>query len=175
MNKNFIDGERVSLRRIEKEDASFIKQNINKSDIRLFVDHRGPTTSRKEEEFIREINNDDSRFSFIIMYEGERAGFIELKKLLTESRLGEIEIWVDPEYQGEGIGKESSEMIVDFGFNHLNFHKIIAKLHSSNKSSESIWQGLGFDREGRMKKALILEGEWVDALTYGMLREDWVE
>jgi RimJ/RimL family protein N-acetyltransferase len=173
MSNNFIEGERVNLRGIEEEDASFIKENINDSEIRLFVDHRGPTTSRKEEDFIREVNTDESRFSFIIMYEGERVGFIELKTLLAESRLGEIEIWIAPEYQGEGIGKESSEIIVDFGFNRLNFHKIIARLHSSNKSSENIWQELGFNREGRMEKALILDGKWVDALTYGILREDW--
>ena len=172
---SFIEGERVSLRGIEKKDASFISENINRSDIRVFVDHRGPTTSRNEEDFVREVNTDESRFPFIIMYQGERAGFIELKTLLTESRLGEIEIWVAPEYQGKGIARESSEMIVDYGFNQLNFHKIIARLHSSNRASKNIWEKLGFQKEGEMKKALIMDGEWVDALTYGMLKEEWEE
>ncbi|AXA33724.1 ribosomal protein S5-alanine N-acetyltransferase [Francisella adeliensis] len=65
-------------------------------------------------------------------------------------------------YQGVGLMKEALEAAIDYVFNELNLHRIMANYLPSNSRSEKLLAKLGFEKEGLAKSYLKIAGRWKD-------------
>jgi ribosomal-protein-alanine N-acetyltransferase len=74
---------------------------------------------------------------------------------------------------GRGFGKEVAGALVEFGFHHLQAHRLWAHVFLGNAASERILEGLGFRREGLALQSLRMRNAWHDILTFGQLRSEW--
>lgn len=74
--------------------------------------------------------------------------------------IGEIEYW------GKGIGTEAVDLILNYGFNMLNYCKIMAKVNIDNKRSLKIFKKADFIEKRRLKERIHLKermfinGKW---------------
>lgn len=80
----------------------------------------------------------------------------------------------NPKYQNRGLATESGKKIIEYSFNEMNVHKIIANCNPLNKKSWKLLERLGFTREGYLKKNYFFKEEngkpvWVDTFVYGLL------
>lgn len=78
-------------------------------------------------------------------------------------------------YHAEGYATEAIEIMIEYGFNQLNYHKIHSGAHEDNKPSRSMLEKIGFKQEGRLREHVYLQGEHKDLLKYGMLKQEWVK
>ncbi len=82
--------------------------------------------------------------------------------------------WVfHPDFHGFGYASESALKVIEYGFNDLNLHRIIATCHSDNTRSWKMMERLGMRREGHFKEAILRDEKWVDEYLYAILREDF--
>ena len=81
--------------------------------------------------------------------------------------------WVLPEYQGEGFGREAVSLLLEYGFDELRLNRVGAHCLASNEASSGLLESLGFEREGRRRERHYVDGEYVDALGYGLLATEW--
>lgn len=86
-----------------------------------------------------------------------------------------IGVWIVPECQGEGYGTEAASVLIDFLFRTYPHPAIRAKVLPGNDASRGLLESLGFEREGRARREAFWDGEYRDAILYGLLREDWEE
>ena len=62
--------------------------------------------------------------------------------------------------------------MVRIAFNDIGLDKVTAGTHANNIGSIKVLKNNGFIEEGRRYKQLLFEGQRIDALIFGKVRED---
>lgn len=169
----FIEGDQVNLRTVEEEDIEFLRNNINKTDVRTNITVRKPVNLKQEKDFFEEVISTDENIHLAICSEEEIVGIISLEEDDKEIRVAEIGIWIAPEHHRNGYGTEASELITDYGFNELNLHRIMVRAYEGNEGSNKIWKRLGFQQEGKFRSHAYINGEFHDVMLYGVIEDEW--
>lgn len=168
--KIFLKGDKINLRTIEKEDLEFLRDGVNHPEVRTHMLNRRPQNLEDEEDFFENVVQDDDGVHLLICRKEEPAGIVSLNQKEGESKLGEIGIWLHPDFHGKGYGTEASNLITDYGFDQLNYHKLYARAHKDNEPSQKIWEKLGFTEEGELRDHAYTEGEYKNVIYYGILQ-----
>ena len=121
------------------------------------------------------INIPDSWFQLVIIENAtqELIGDIGLHFIDKENFQCEIGCTIRKENQGNGITTEVMRAIVNYLFNDLKKHRIVASIDPENINSIKLVERLGFRKEGHFKESLLIDGEWVDDLVYAILNYEW--
>ncbi|MGV9141846.1 MAG: GNAT family N-acetyltransferase, partial [Promethearchaeota archaeon] len=72
-----------------------------------------------------------------------------------------------------GFGTEASKLLVDYGFNTLNLHRIELDVFEFNKRAIKAYKKVGFIEEGRKRKSHFENGAYHDRIMMSILREEW--
>lgn len=169
----FIHGEKINLRTVEEEDVEFLRDNINKKEVRKHLTAKKPINLNQEQEFYEEIISSDNDVQLAICVENEMVGIVSLEDIEKDISTADIGIWVSPENQKNGYGTEAAKLITDYGFKELNYHRIFARTDEENEKSKRVWEKLGFKKEGELREQTFRNGEFKDIWIYGVLEHEW--
>jgi RimJ/RimL family protein N-acetyltransferase len=78
-----------------------------------------------------------------------------------------------PSKMGKGYRTEAAEIMVDYLFLSKDVMRIQATTDTRNKASQRVLEKSGFKREGTIRKAGFVRGQWQDDYLCSMLREEW--
>jgi ribosomal-protein-alanine N-acetyltransferase len=81
----------------------------------------------------------------------------------------------ESEYWGKGIVGEASKLVIEYGFNELNFHKIYAGIYTPNVRSFRAAEKLGFKKEGIFKEEQYVDGQYHDVHKFALFKRDWIK
>ena len=79
----------------------------------------------------------------------------------------------DQEAIGKGLGGEAVEMLVHYGFNRLNLHRVWLGVNADNYMAVGCYRKCGFKDEGRLREDIFYHGKYSDVLRMGVLRSEW--
>jgi len=80
----------------------------------------------------------------------------------------------DPDQWGQGLGFDSLGLWTDYIFASMpKLVRLDLQTWSGNAGLMRLAEKLGYQLEGCFRKARIVNGEYYDALGYGILREEW--
>ncbi|WP_101296487.1 GNAT family N-acetyltransferase [Halegenticoccus soli] len=167
----FLAGDRLALWTVEPEDYEFIRNHWNRPSNRRMTNRRKPLSDGQIASYIAE--NDDPRAHFIPCRNGEPVGFIWFPQIDDVSGYGEIGYWICEEHRGSGYATEALQLAVEYGFDDRRLHKLMARVFEQNKASMRVLEKVGFQREGRLRSHYYVNGEYVDAFVFGLLREEF--
>jgi len=85
----------------------------------------------------------------------------------------DIGYWLSKEHWGQGLMTEAVQAVAQYGFVHLNLHRLEATAYLTNPASSAVLQKAGFQLETVQRGALFKAGSWVDAKMWVLLRPDW--
>lgn len=173
------DGERVTLRTVESEDAAFCQRASANPGIRVPIGN--PVRSRSE---LGDVAEKDDGDQFLVCLDGDEAGpgspdedqFTHIGCVGVDEvsyRRPDLAYWLAPEFHGEGYGKEAVALLVDYTFATYDHPAVGAIAYEFNDASRGLLESLGFEEEGRIRRDRFIDGEYVDTIYYGLLREDW--
>ncbi|TAA71766.1 GNAT family N-acetyltransferase [Planococcus salinarum] len=80
---------------------------------------------------------------------------------------------VDEQYTGRGIATEAVELVVAFGFEKLQLHRIEAYVSPRNTGSVRVLEKARFNKEGLLKEFLFINGIWEDHYHFAVLEKDF--
>ncbi len=86
---------------------------------------------------------------------------------------GRLGCFLAREFQGRGLARETTRLLVEFGLYELGMHRISATCLAGNTSSERTLRGLGFVWEGTMRRHSHRSGHWLDRHFFSVLKEEW--
>lgn len=66
-------------------------------------------------------------------------------------------------------------LLLDYGFNELNFYRIQLNVISYNENAIKLYEGLGFVKEGSYRDFIFRDGKRHDMYLYGLLKQEWSE
>ena len=168
----FLEGEKVNLRTVEEQDIEFIRDTFNIPEVRKNISHSEPANLEQEKEFFEQVVCGDEEVNLAISHEEEMIGMISLTPE-KEQGVRQIGLWIHPDYHGNGYGTEASELMINYAFTELRVHKVLARALATNKASQSIWEKLGFEEEGKLREQAFHEGGYEDLYMYGILETEW--
>ena len=76
-------------------------------------------------------------------------------------------------FLNRGLGTEALRLWVDYLFSVSEIHKISLDTWSFNPRMIRIAEKVGFMYEGRQREMRHWQGEWLDLLHFGILRDEW--
>jgi len=79
----------------------------------------------------------------------------------------------EDDYLNRGYGTEALKLWVDHLFANSEYHKLCLDTWSFNPRMMRVAEKVGFIPEGFQRQMQFWDGEWLDLLHYGMLREEW--
>lgn len=74
-------------------------------------------------------------------------------------------------HQGQGLMFEALQSLLNFVFDELDLHRVMANYIAHNERSGKLLARLGFEREGYAKKYLKIAGQWQDHVLTAKVRE----
>jgi RimJ/RimL family protein N-acetyltransferase len=169
-------GEKVLLRPMKREDIA--RMHELSQDPELYVlncDYPRPAPIEAAQAYYENsTKQDDNTAHFAIEVDSKYIGDILLMNLKSRNRCAELGIVIgDRAYWGRGFGREAVKLMVDYGFHYLGLHRIELFPHEKNVRAIRCYLACGFMEEGRARKALWLQGEYVDVVQMSILREEW--
>ena len=72
--------------------------------------------------------------------------------------IGKIEVKLLEEFQGKGYGYETLILLTKYIFEELNMNRIFVNILEYNECSMSLFEKIGFVREGIQRKAIYKNG-----------------
>ena len=82
--------------------------------------------------------------------------------------------WViAPAHQGRGYATEAAAALMDYAFDTLGCHRVIATCQPENPASWRVMEKLGMRREAHFRRGLYRDtGEWWDEYFYALLADE---
>lgn len=109
-------------------------------------------------------------FAIITKKENKHIGNICLENISWEDNSGEIAILIgEKEFWGKGIATKAYRLIIDYGFNTLDLHRLFSDMTTRNKAMIRVAEKVGMSREGILKEAFFKDGEYVDVVKYSII------
>jgi len=176
----FIEGERISLvTQVSKFIPLIIRWN-NAPEVRHYARFALPTTAEQIKQWFEPAPERAARnVVFFTLYHNKdrrpigSIGFFDINWL---NRNAEITAVIgESDYWGKGIVGEAAKLIIKYGFEELNLHKIRAGVFNPNKRSLRAAEKLGFTKEGILKDELYVDGDYVDMHRFALFKRDWVK
>lgn len=82
--------------------------------------------------------------------------------------IGEKSFW------SKGYGSEALGLLLKYGFDQLNLHRISAGAYGFNERSINTLQKNGFEIEGKARLSVFKNGKYWDKILLGILRDEWL-
>ena len=123
--------------------------------------------------YVDELNRSKND-SFFKVYENDV--FIGTFKIgHIDWRLGIADVGImigSTEHKGRGLSKQIINVGIEYAFQTLGLRKLRGGCFSSNIVACKMFEGCGFIEEGRLRKELMLDGQYCDHVLYGLLKDD---
>ena len=107
-----------------------------------------------------------------LFYKEELIGSIGFVHVDNKHASAELGYWISKDFQGKGIVSTSCQRLINYGFKHLNFHRICMKIIPNNKKSLRIPERLGFKQEGISRAAFKIDEQFYDLAVFSLLATD---
>lgn len=108
-----------------------------------------------------------------ILFEDKIVGVASFNSINWSNKTTDIGYWLAKDYQGKGIMTRVVRALTGYAFNHFKVNKVEIRAAVSNKASQGVAERLGYTKEGTIRQAEILYGQYVDHVVYGMLATEW--
>ncbi|WP_055666054.1 GNAT family N-acetyltransferase [Desnuesiella massiliensis] len=116
---------------------------------------------------------DECKTIWVISDQDTKVGMIRLYDLQDSTPMFDIRIL--SKYKGMGIGPITLNWLVDYVFNNYSDKdRIEGVTRQDNYAMRCVFHKCGFVKEGHHRKAWVgTDGIAYDAISYGIIREDW--
>lgn len=154
----------IKLRPLEREDLRFVHSLDNDATVMRYW-FEEPFESFMELSQIYEKHiHDQMERRFIIDLDGDSIGLVELIEINHVHRRAEFQVIIDPRQQGKGYASIVTRMAIEYAFYVLNLNKVYLRVDQENARAIHIYEKIGFQTEGILKKEFFANGQYRDVI-----------
>lgn len=174
-----IYGERIRLRAIEREDIPLFVLWLNDPEVRLGIARYLPISMVEEARWFENVQTrpqEERPLTIEIQEEGYwraigNQGFFNID---WRVRSAEVGIFIgEKAYWNQGYGTEAMRLMLQHGFETLNFNRIYLTVNVDNPRAVRSYEKVGFILEGQQRQATYHQGAYSDQLMMSVLREEY--
>lgn len=178
ISDNIWHGEYVRLTALSKADASIMSRWYEDAGFLRLVDapHARPRTPEEIEKWFEDWQKSEREIAFAVrlLADDSLIALVSLEGILWSHGVAWLGIGIgDREHWGKGYGREAMELVLRYGFDELNLHRIQLTVFQYNERGIALYEKLGFRREGVYREFMQRDGKRYDMYLYGLLRWEW--
>ncbi|MTJ82042.1 MAG: GNAT family N-acetyltransferase [Telmatospirillum sp.] len=131
-----------------------------------------PAVWKSQEELWFNRGNDPTRVFFAIRRIGatQIIGYVQILNIDPIHRSAMLGIRIgDACDRGRGFGTEAMLLAIDYCWKHLNLSRIGLTVFENNPRAVALYARLGFATEGVLRRAIFIDGRWLDVIVMGLL------
>jgi len=171
-----IKGDKVGLRALEKEDLIQLRDWRNIPEFRKHFREVRELSLTDQEEWFESIQK-TKHFNYmftIVDLETQKpigaAGLLYINWIIRSADFS-FYIGVENKYIGDdGIAKESAKLLIDYGFNNLNLHKIWMELYEfDSKKIDFFTKEFKFKQDGLLRDNCFESGKYHNSLIISLI------
>lgn len=104
---------------------------------------------------------------------GKVIGSVEL--MFTDSAMNQMQISLSLNQTAtpKGLDQEVLEALLDFCFQELNLHRVIAECGAQDVDTPRLYDQVGMRKEAEFVKSQYFNGEWLSTSWYAILQEEY--
>ena len=174
-----LEGERVRLRAVEKSDLPAFVGWLNDAEVRCNLKLLAPLSMGQEESWYADVLSQPviAQPLGIEIQDGDQRiliGNISFMNINQTDRNAEVGIFIgEKHYWNQGYGTEAMRLMLQHGFETLNFERIYLRVYETNPRGLRSYEKTGFTEEGRLRNHHYLEGRYIDVIIMGILKDEW--
>lgn len=190
-----IYGERIRLRSAERDDLPTFVKWLNDPEVTAGLSIYWPYSQAEEdlwfEEMLKRPKDEHVLCIEIPLLEDRRAmtaieaakdDALRWKVIGTvgfgpiDHRNHNVEFGInigEKSYWNQGYGTEAVRVLVQYGFDTLNLHRIYLRVFETNPRAIRAYEKAGFTLEGRQRQAEFRNGKYIDMLVMSILRDEF--
>ena len=168
-----IETRRLRIRTFQRSDWQAVYDYTSDPAVMVYIPE-GPFTPEQTEAFVADNI-------------GERARAVAVLLKTADMLIGHMVFhqWFAPQtyeigwvfnraYHGRGYATEAAVALLEYGFEALQLHRIIATCQPENVASDRVMEKLGMRREAHFRKCIRGPDDlWWDEYFYALLEEEW--
>lgn len=174
-----LETERLIIRRFCNEDGEALYDYLSREEVVRFEPYEVMTLDECRVEAERRALH-EAFWAVCLRDSGKLIGNLYFQ----QEEPGEFKTWelgyvFNPDHYGKGYATEASRRMLQYGFENLEAHRIIARCNPENKASWRLLERLGMLREGYFRKQAFFRRDeagapiWHDTYEYSMLELDF--
>lgn len=178
MHHPFLVGERIYLRRVEKNDleGNYFQWLNDQGVTRWMQNGIFPNSAESMLDYYQYMvgSRTDMNLAIVLKEDDRHIGNISLNGLNEMFRSAEIGILIgEKDAWGRGYGSEAIALLAGHAFQRMNLNRLGAGAVVENVGSIRAFEKAGFSREGISRQAYFCEGQYRDCVHLGLLKYEW--
>jgi RimJ/RimL family protein N-acetyltransferase len=165
--------ERVQIGPITVQDSEPLFRWFNDPEAARYDYAWRPVDGLSHQKWITSVGTDPSQVWFAIRRHGHPAivGYAILRNISPVHRSAELGVRIGADGdRGRGIGKDAAGQVMRFAWQSLNLNRLQVSVFAGNERALHLYAALGFRREGVLRRAQYIDGEWKNIVLMGALR-----
>lgn len=167
---------RIEIDRLVPDKGDVGKTFIWRNDIELmkFFRQSLPLSVEEHAHWFKRIETDKSIEMFAIRVSSnyELIGVCGLTSIDHVNSRAEFSLYIAPECQKNGLGKEALTALFEIAFNVLNLHLVWGESFKYNPARE-FFKKMGMTEDGCRRNFYYKNGEYIDAYLYSITKDEW--
>lgn len=171
-----IIGNKVKLRALIEDDIERLRNWRNMPELFLYHFSPFPISQMEQKHWFETYTSGGRQTVFIIETEKELPiGYTLIKDLDHKNQCAEVGLYLSPEFQEQGYGKDAFHTLMKFCFHQLNLHRLMLEVFEFNERAVQMYKKLGFQVEGTLRDAYFCENKFHNILIMSILHDEFKE
>jgi diamine N-acetyltransferase len=172
-------GNDIRLRALEKEDLPRCVAWLNDPEVTAGLQITTPLSLLQEEAWFERILKhpvEEQPLAIEVLLKGTwtHIGIIGFDTINWQSRCAEVGIFIgEKSFWNQGWGTRAMRLMLKHAFNTLNLNRVKLFVYETNQRAIQSYKKAGFIEEGRMRQERFLNGQYVNTVFMGILRNEW--
>jgi RimJ/RimL family protein N-acetyltransferase len=165
----------VSLRAIEKDDLPQLMKWRNNPEFRKYFRENSEINIAKQHRWFEMINNVNSIHKMFAIVDSNRLiGACGLCYIDWINRSADFSIYIgyNDLYIDNKYAVEAAELMIDYGFNVLNLHRLWAEIYSIDEAKKTFFDIINFKLDGELRQTYWHNNQWHNSLFYSLLSNE---
>ena len=168
-----IETQRLRIRPFQRNDWQAVYDYASDPAIMMYIPE-GPFTLEQAKAFVADNMGEQAHCVAVLLNTDDMlVGHMQFHPWFAPQTY-EIGWVFNGAYHGHGYATEAATALLQYGFEALHLHRIIATCQPENVASCRVMEKLGMRREAHFRKCIRLpDNRWWDEYFYALLEEEW--
>lgn len=178
--KIHIETERLIIRSFKNSDYKKVAEACNEPDLaKMTLGIPIPYTEQNAKDWIAKVKVNEKEgisYELAVCFKDKPnhvIGSVAIIDIKKRAQRGEIGYWINKNFWGQGIATEAAKAIINFGFNTLNLHSIIARHFEHNPASGRVMQKCGMRYAGMLREHESRFDTFFNVVYYDLLKSEF--
>jgi RimJ/RimL family protein N-acetyltransferase len=172
-------GKLLYLRAVEESDLSLFKEWRNNENLKKFFREYLELNEVSQQIWYENSVNKDNKtimFSIVDIDSSELIGCCGLTYINWVNRNADFSFYIgrDIAYiDNDGYAIEAARILLDYGFNQINLHKIWTEIYEFDSVKEDFLSNLGFTKDAELRDNYFYDGKYWKSLIFSLLKSEY--